>query len=64
MRFIEVAHNLNFINGTGWDTHNDGQLNQHLLIKELDNALSALILDLEQQKMLDKILITNAAVLV
>src|SRR5690606_21534184 len=30
-RFIEVSHNLNFSNGTGWDTHNEGQLNQHLL---------------------------------
>ena len=26
VRFIEVSHNLNFVNGTGWDTHNDGQL--------------------------------------
>jgi Protein of unknown function (DUF1501) len=61
VRFIEVSHNLNFINGTGWDTHNDGQLNQHLLIKELDNALSALVLDLEQHKMLDKTLIVVAS---
>lgn len=61
VRFIEVAHNLNFINGTGWDTHNDGQLNQHLLIKELDNALSALVLDLEKQKMLDKTLVVVAS---
>src|SRR5690606_17938576 len=44
-------------NGTGWDTHNDGQLNQHLLIQELDTALSALITDLEQKKLLDKTLI-------
>jgi hypothetical protein len=22
VRFVEVAHNLNFLNGTGWDTHN------------------------------------------
>ncbi|GAB4155896.1 MAG: DUF1501 domain-containing protein [Planctomycetaceae bacterium] len=61
VRFIEVAHNLNFINGTGWDTHNDGQLNQHLLIKELDTALSTLVLDLEQKKMLDKTLIVVAS---
>ena len=47
VRFIEVSHNLNFINGTGWDTHNEGQQNQHLLIKELDIALAALIADLE-----------------
>ncbi|MFY9256318.1 MAG: DUF1501 domain-containing protein [Fuerstiella sp.] len=57
VRFIEVSHNLNFINGTGWDTHNEGQQNQHLLIKELDIALSALITDLEHQGMLDKTLI-------
>ena len=57
VRFIEVSHNLNFINGTGWDTHNEGQLNQHLLIKELDIALSALLTDLENQKMLDKTLV-------
>lgn len=57
VRFIEVSHNLNFINGTGWDTHNEGQQNQHLLIKELDVALSALIIDLEQQGILDKTLI-------
>ncbi len=57
VRFIEVSHNLNFINGTGWDTHNEGQQNQHILIQELDVALSALIIDLEQQKLLDKTLI-------
>jgi hypothetical protein len=60
VRFIEVSHNLNFINGTGWDTHNDGQLNQHLLIRELDRALSALVLDLEQHRLLDKTLIVVA----
>ena len=43
VRFIEVSHNLNFINGTGWDTHNEGQQQQHVLIRELDTALSALI---------------------
>ena len=57
VRFIEVSHNLNFINGTGWDTHNEGQQNQHLLIKELDIALSALITDLETKNMLDKTLV-------
>jgi hypothetical protein len=57
VRFIEVSHNLNFINGTGWDTHNAGQLQQHVLIRELDTALSALIEDLEQQKLLDRTLI-------
>jgi hypothetical protein len=57
VRFIEVSHNLNFINGTGWDTHNEGQQNQHVLIQELDIALSALIIDLEEKKLLDKTLI-------
>jgi hypothetical protein len=54
VRFIEVSHNLNFVNGTGWDIHNGGILKQHLLIQELDQAFSALILDLEQKKLLDK----------
>ena len=57
VRFIEVSHNMNFRNGTGWDTHNDGQLNQHLLIQELDKALSALIRDLERRNTLDRTLI-------
>ncbi len=56
-RFVEVSHNLNFINGTGWDTHNEGQLNQHLLIRELDEALAALVEDLESRKLLDRTLI-------
>jgi hypothetical protein len=60
VRFIEVSHNLNFMNGTGWDTHNEGQLQQHLLIQELDTALSALITDLEKKRMLDKTLIVVA----
>lgn len=57
VRFIEVSHNMNFRNGTGWDTHNDGQLNQHLLISELDQALSALMQDLQRRKLLDSTLI-------
>ena len=57
VRFIEVSHNMNFRNGTGWDTHNQGQLKQHLLIQELDRGLSTLIRDLESRKMLDKTLI-------
>ncbi|MCY2967747.1 MAG: DUF1501 domain-containing protein [Planctomycetota bacterium] len=60
VRFIEVSHNLNFINGTGWDSHNGGQLQLHGLIQELDTALSALIEDLERQKLLDKTLIVVA----
>ncbi len=57
VRFIEVSHNLNFLNGTGWDTHNEGQLNQHKLIAELDQALAALIQDLEKRHLLDRTLI-------
>lgn len=57
VRFIEVSHNLNFINGAGWDTHNDGHLQQHVLIQELDTALSALMIDLDKQGLLDKTLI-------
>ena len=57
VRFIEVSLNMNFRNGTGWDTHNQGQLKQHLLIQELDRGLSALVRDLESRRMLDKTLI-------
>lgn len=57
VRFIEVSHNLNFLNGAGWDVHNRGILDQHKLIHELDDALSALILDLESHKLLDKTLV-------
>lgn len=60
VRFIEVSHNLNFVNGTGWDTHNAGQDAQHLLIRELDSALSSLVMDLESKKLLDKTLICVA----
>ncbi|MEZ5940072.1 MAG: DUF1501 domain-containing protein [Planctomycetaceae bacterium] len=57
VRFIEVAHNLNFLNGAGWDVHNSGILQQHKLIQEMDTAVSALLLDLEEKKLLDKTLI-------
>ena len=60
VRFVEVAHNLNFLNGTGWDTHNQGQLQQHQLIGELDRALSALIDDLERTGRLDSTLVVVA----
>jgi len=56
-RFVEVSFNLNFKNGTGWDTHNEGQQNQHLLIQSLDQAFSSLVLDLEEKKLLDKTLV-------
>lgn len=57
VRFVEVSHNLNLLNGTGWDTHNQGILKQHELIKELDSAVAALITDLEARHLLDKTLI-------
>lgn len=57
VRFVEVSHNLNFINGAGWDTHNAGHLQQHVLIQELDTALSALMSDLQSKQLLDKTLI-------
>lgn len=57
VRFIEVSHNLNFLNGAGWDVHNEGILNQHRLIREMDRAVATLINDLEAQRMLDKTLI-------
>jgi hypothetical protein len=60
VRFVEVSFNLNFINGTGWDTHNNGQLNQHIMIDQLDQALAALIVDLEKRGRLDRTLIVVA----
>ena len=60
VRFVEVSFNLNFLNGTGWDTHNDGQLRQHLLIQDLDQAFATLITDLERHRLLDSTLIVIA----
>lgn len=57
VRFIEVAHNLNFLNGAGWDVHHEGILDQHELIREMDTAVSALIIDLKNKRLLDKTLI-------
>jgi len=57
VRFIEVSHNLNFLNGAGWDVHYEGILQQHKLIQELDTAVATLIIDLEEKRMLDKTLI-------
>ncbi|WP_171184837.1 DUF1501 domain-containing protein [Alienimonas chondri] len=60
VRFVEVSHNIAFTNGTGWDTHNEGQAMQHLLIRELDVALAALTDDLAAQGLLDKTLVVVA----
>lgn len=60
VRFVEILDNLNFTNGTGWDTHNEGQVKQHELIRGLDQALSSLMDDLEAHGLLDKTLICVA----
>ena len=60
VRFVEVSHDLNFANGTGWDTHREGQLHQHVLIRELDAALASLITDLETKRLLDRTVILVA----
>ncbi len=60
VQFIEISHNLNFLFGTGWDVHNEGIVIQHKLIAELDQALLALVLDLETKKLLDSTLIVVA----
>lgn len=60
VRFVEVSFNLNFLNGTGWDTHGKGQENQHLLIRGLDQSLTALIEDLERNKLLEETLVVVA----
>jgi hypothetical protein len=57
VRFVEVSHNLNFLNGIGWDVHNEGILNQHKLIQEMDTAVTALMTDLEAKRLLEKTLI-------
>ncbi len=57
VRFIEVSHNLNFLNGAGWDVHNSGIVDQHKLIRELDSAVGTLMDDLDEKGLLDKTLI-------
>lgn len=57
VRFVEVSHNLNFLNGAGWDVHNAGIVDQHRLIAELDQAVATLITDLERVGMLQKTVI-------
>ncbi|MBK5294386.1 MAG: DUF1501 domain-containing protein [Acidobacteriia bacterium] len=60
VRFVEVSFNLNFLNGSGWDTHNEGQVKQHLLIQDLDRAFATLLLDLEKTRLLHKTLVVIA----
>jgi hypothetical protein len=61
VRFVEIGFNLNFVNGAGWDTHNAAQKEQHNLIKRLDQGVSTLVKDLENQQLLDKTLIVIAS---
>lgn len=56
-RFVEISFNLNFKNGTGWDTHNEGQKGQHFLIQSLDQSFATLLTDLESKGLLDKTLV-------
>ena len=58
VRFLEVSHNLNFLNGSGWDVHNEGIQQQHLLIAELDRAVGTLMDDLAEKRLLDRTLIS------
>ena len=60
VRFVEVSHNLNFLNGSGWDVHNEGIKNQHVLIRDLDNALAGLLDDLAVHRLLDRTLVVVA----
>ena len=60
VRFVEVSFNLNFLNGSGWDVHQQGILKQHLLIQDLDKGMATLIEDLEKLKILDRTLIVVA----
>jgi len=60
VRFVEVSYNLNFLNGTGWDTHESGHLKQHLLIRDLDQIFAALLRDLERVKLLESTLVVIA----
>jgi hypothetical protein len=54
---LAAVPNLNFLNGSGWDVHNQGILKQYAQIEELDVALSALVADLESRRMLARTLI-------
>ena len=57
-RFVEVAFDLTFQNGTGWDTHRaKGHSKQFHLIDDLDRALSTFLTDLESKGLLDRTLV-------
>ena len=56
VRFVEVSFNLNFLNGSGWDVHQQEILRERLLIQGLNKGLSMMIKELETLKLLDKTL--------
>jgi hypothetical protein len=60
VRFVECSFNLRFMNGSGWDAHAFAQKRVHLLIRQLDRALVALIEDLDRRKMFDRTLVVVA----
>lgn len=60
IRFVECSFNLHFINGYGWDTHAFAQKRVHILIRQLDRALTTLIEDLDKRKMFDRTLVVVA----
>ena len=60
IRFVECSFNLHFINGYGWDAHAFAQKRVHLLIRQLDRGLSALVEDLERRGLLDRTLVVVA----
>ena len=60
IRFVECSFNLHFINGYGWDAHAFAQKRVHLLIRQLDRGLSALIEDLDRRNLFDRTLVVVA----
>ena len=60
IRFVECSFNLHFINGYGWDTHAFAQKRVHIIIRQLDRALTTLVEDLQKRKMLDRTLVVVA----
>lgn len=60
IRFVECSFNLKFVNGYGWDTHAFAQKRVHLMIRQLDRSLKALMEDLDKKKMFDRTLVVLA----
>jgi Protein of unknown function (DUF1501) len=60
IRFVECSFNIKFLNGYGWDTHAFAQKRVHLMIRQLDRAITALVDDLDRRKMFDRTLIVLA----